>query len=376
VLRPTVAIIDLDSIAHNYNQVKKLVGSNVYICPAVKADAYGHGAVEVSSTLIKCGAYMLSVATPEEAIELRDAGITNPILLLQTILIEQIPEMVEYDITAAVCALEIAEKLSDYAMRHGKKIKVHLKVDTGMGRIGVFADESLEFAKRIVQMKGLDLEGIFTHLPSADEDDLTYTSLQFAQFKSVCDDISNNGIDIPIKHVSNSAAIMNVSNSYFNMVRPGIMLYGHCDFTPKCSNIELRPALTLKSKVVFLKTLPAGQPVSYNRTYTTQKETLIATVPIGYADGYSRGLSNNGYALIHGVRVPIIGRICMDQLMLDITSVGDAAIGDEVVFYGKQGNETIYVDDAAKSLGTISYELLCNISKRVPRIYVNEQHAK
>lgn len=369
MVRPTVAEIDLSAIAFNYNQIRNIVGSRVKIAPAVKADAYGHGAIEVSRTLIECGAYMLCVATPDEAIELRDAGIRHPILLLQTILPDQIPDIVNYGIRVTICDIDTAKALSGYAYKHETQVNVHVKVDTGMGRIGVPCEEAVSFVEQIVNMPGLRLEGLFTHFPSADEDDLSYTANQVNEINRICDCLSKSGIGVAIRHAANSAAILNMPGSWLDMVRPGIMIYGHRDFVP-LMDVELRPALTLKSKIVFLKWVPPGRPVSYNRTYITKKDTLIATVPIGYADGYNRGLSNKGVALVRGTRVPIIGRICMDQLMMDVTSVPNVEQGDEVVLYGCQGSETITVEEVARTLDTISYELLCSISKRVPRIYV------
>lgn len=367
--RPTVAIIDLDAIAFNMKQIRRIVGPGIKICPAVKADGYGHGAPEISRVLERNGADMLSVATPEEAIELREAGISLPTLLLGCVLPEQIPLLIEYQITSTICDLDFAQRLSVNALASGSVVNVHIKVDTGMGRIGVLSRETVDFVSAVSQMKGLHIEGIFTHFPSADEDDMSFTHQQIAEFGELCEAIEASGIRIPICHAANSAAILNVPDSFMNMVRPGIMVYGHCDFKPLCPPVELRPALTLKSKVVFLKTLPAGCTVSYGRTYVTGKKTVIATVPIGYADGYSRRLSNKADALVHGMRVPVVGTVCMDQMMLDVSQVPDVRAGDEVVLYGKQGGEEIAVEEIAQILGTISYEVLCSISKRVPRLY-------
>lgn len=368
--RPTIAVIDLDAIAFNIRQISRIVGPVVKLCPAVKADGYGHGAPEVSRVLARNGAHMLSVATPEEAIELREAGIEMPILLLQCVLPEQIPEIVDYGISTAVCDLQMATELSDRALSRTKRVKVHIKTDTGMGRIGVDKREAVDFAFALSKLEGLEIEGIFTHFPSADEDDLSFTHQQIREYAGICDAIEASGVHIPLRHTANSAAILNAPESYFDMVRPGIMVYGHCDHEPKCPPVEMRPCLTLKSKAVFLKTLPAGNPVSYGRTYVTHRETKVATVPIGYADGYSRRLSNKAFALVHGTRVPVIGMVCMDQMMLDVTALPGVCIGDEVVLYGRQAEEEITVEEIAGLLGTISYEVLCSISKRVPRVHV------
>lgn len=370
--RPTFAEIDLDAIAYNFKQIRGIVGPNVKICPAVKADGYGHGAPEVSRTLVDAGAEMLSVATPEEVIELRESGIETPILLLQCILPEQIPEIIEYDISTNVCDLQLAESLSDEAIKAGKRVKVHIKVDTGMGRVGIEQRETVDFALALSRMPGLEIEGIFTHFPSADEDDLSFTYRQISDFTNICDSVEAAGVRVPLCHAANSAAILNVPESYFDMVRPGIMVYGHFDSAPRYSHVTLRPCMTLKTKIVFLKTLPKGNPVSYGRTYTTTGDTRVATVPIGYADGYNRLLSNKGSALVRGKRVPLIGRVCMDQMMLDVSSVPDVSVGDEVVLYGRQGSEEISVEEVAGLLDTISYEVLCAVSKRVPRVYVRK----
>ncbi|MHB1001541.1 MAG: alanine racemase [Armatimonadota bacterium] len=370
--RPTFAEIDLDAIAYNLKQIRGIVGPNVKICPAVKADGYGHGAPKVTRTLVDAGAEMISVATPEEAIELREAGIDTPILLLQCILPEQIPEIIEYDISTNVCDLQLSETLSDAAIKAGRRVKVHIKVDTGMGRVGIMQRETVDFALALSKMPGLEIEGVFTHFPSADEEDLSFTYRQIRDFADVCDYVEAAGVRVPLCHAANSAAILNVPESYFDMVRPGIMVYGHFDSAPRYSNVTLRPSMTLKTKIVYLKTLPKGSPVSYGRTYTTTGDTLVATVPIGYADGYNRLLSNKGSALVRGKRVLLIGRVCMDQMMLDVSSVPNASVGDEVVLYGRQGDEEISVEEVAGLVGTISYEVLCAVSKRVPRVYVHK----
>lgn len=363
--RPTVAEIDLDAIAFNFWQVRRLVGPRVKVCPAVKADGYGHGAVEVSRAVLAAGADMLGVAGVEEAVELRQAGIDAPILLLQCVLADQIPELVAASLTATVCDSSFAAELSQQASAAGKRAKVHIKVDTGMGRIGVQQQGAVDFALALSKMPGLEIEGIFTHFPSADEDDLSFTHRQVREFEEITRAVEAVGVRVPIRHAANSAAILNVPESYFDMVRPGIMLYG---LGGSKAGVGLRQSMTLKTKIVFLKELPPGRTVSYGRTFTTTAPTLVATIPIGYADGYNRLLSNKGTALVRGRRVPVIGRVCMDQTMLDVTDVPDVSVGDEVVLYGSQGGEHISIDEIAELLWTIPYEVVCAVSKRVPRV--------
>ena len=367
--RPTIAEIDLDAIAFNFLQVRELVGPDIKICPAVKADGYGHGAVEVSRTLLGAGSEMLGVATVEEAAELRQAGISAPIFLMGCILPDQIPEAVRYEIIMAVCDHPSATCISREAQAAGRRVKVHIKVDTGMGRIGAQSKEAVSLTLDASKMSGLEIEGIFTHFPCADEEDLSFIYQQIRELRETIQAIEDAGVRIPLKHAANSGAILNVPESYFDMVRPGIMLYGLYDSAHK---IELRQSMTLKSKIVFIKELPAGKTVSYGRTFTTSRRTLVATVPIGYADGYNRLLSNRGQALVHGKRVPVIGRVCMDQTMLDVTDVPGVSVGDEVVLYGKQGDECISIKEIAALLGTISYEVVCAVGKRVPRVYVRK----
>ncbi|HUV05940.1 MAG TPA: alanine racemase [Armatimonadota bacterium] len=367
--RPTIAEIDLDAIAFNFLQVRKLVGRNAKICPAVKADAYGHGAVEASRALLDAGAEMLGVATVEEGLELRQARIHAPILLLGCILPDQIPEAIRCELTMAVCDHSSAAGISREAQAADRRVKVHIKVDTGMGRIGAQPEEAVDLTLGISKMPGLEIEGIFTHFPCANEEDLSFTHQQIREFQQIIQAIEDAGLHIPLRHAANSGAILNVPESYFDMVRPGIMLYGLYDSTHR---IELRQSMTLKSKIAFIKELAAGKTVSYGRTFTAARRTLVATVPIGYADGYNRLLSNKAAALVHGKRVPVIGRVCMDQTMLDVTEVSSVSVGDEVVLYGRQGDECIRIEEIAALLGTISYEVVCAVGKRVPRVYLRK----
>ncbi|MHB0911911.1 MAG: alanine racemase [Armatimonadota bacterium] len=360
LLRPTVAEIDLDAIKWNLGRVRALVGPKRLICPAVKADGYGHGAVAVSRAALAAGADMLAVATLDEVVELREAGITAPILNFQCILPEHSAEVVKHDIITTICSRRVADELSRCAVAAGRTVRVHVKVDTGMGRVGVQAAELAQFAREVASLPGLALEGVYTHFPSAD-DDPEFTALQIAEFGELV-----GAVRVPIIHAANSAAIINHPEAYFDMVRPGIMLYGLYDHD---TDVELRQAMALKSRIAYLKELPPGRTVSYGRTFTAKRPTKVATLPIGYADGYNRLLGNKASALVRGARVPVIGRVCMDQTMLDVTDV-PAEVGDEVVLYGRQGDEFISIREIAGLLGTITYEVACAVGKRVPRRYV------
>lgn len=368
--RPTVAEINLDAIASNLRQVRKLVGADVKICPAVKADAYGHGAIPVSRALLDAGAEMLSVALVEEAIELREAGITAPILVLPCTFPDQIPEIIRHGITSTICDLTFAQELSRESEAAGKRAKVHIKVDTGMGRIGVQPQEALDFAREVSKLPGIEIEGVFTHFPCADEEDQTLTRGQTEFFRAITEALAAADVRIPIRHTANSGAILNVPESYFEMVRPGIALYGLYEGAFAEEQIEFKQAMTLKTKIIFLKEIQPGTTVSYGRSYRASRPTRVATLPIGYADGYSRGLSNKGTALLRGMRVPVIGRVCMDQTMLDVTEVPGVSVGDEVVLYGRQGEEQISIREVAQLIGTITYDVVCSVGKRVPRVYV------
>jgi alanine racemase len=365
--RPTVAQIDLNAIDHNMRIIQRVVGPGVKICPAVKADGYGHGAVEVSKSLLSVGADMLGIATTEEAVELRLAGITEPLLILGCITPEEIPEVVPLDVTLTICTLSFAERLSEYARSKGMTARVHIKVDTGMGRIGVAKDEAADFARKTSALPGIRVEGIFTHFPSADEDDLSFTYQQIDDFAKITESLNASHAGPYIRHAASSAATLRVPESRFDMVRPGLAIYGLYEADPDAG---FRQALTLQTRIAFLKTIHAGGTVGYGRTFSADRNTVVATIPIGYGDGYNRLLSNRGYALVHGSRVPVIGRICMDQTMLDVTDVPGVSVGDEVVLYGTQENEHISIAEVASMLNTIPYEVACSLGKRVRRVYV------
>lgn len=369
-MRPTQAIIDLDAISYNIRGVKEKVGPSVEVMAVVKANAYGHGALEVARIALEAGASWLGVALPEEGAELRIAGINAPILVLGVTPPGQAALVSNHNLAQAITSWDQAEALSREARLSRKRIGVHLKLDTGMGRIGIPPDQVLNLATKVAKAPGLILEGAMTHFADADSKDKDWARAQLQRFLKGVDDLSAEGIQIIYRHAANSAAILDLPESYLDMVRPGIMIYGYYPSQEVSRSIHLRPTLTLRSEVAFLKEVPPGTGISYGRTFITSRRTRVATLPIGYADGYSRLLSNSGMALIRGQRVPVIGRVCMDMIMVDVTEVPDARPGDEAILYGRQGGEEISVEEVATKLGTISYEMVCSISQRVPRVYI------
>jgi alanine racemase len=365
--------VNLDAIAQNVKNIKKLIGEKKELMAVVKVNAYGHDILEVSPVVLENGATRLAVARLEEAIFLRKSGITVPILVLGLTLKEQAEFLVSYDITPAVCEFEMIEKLSESAVQMNKMTKIHLKVDTGMGRIGIFPYNVLRFIKRIKALKKVEIEGIFTHFSVADEKDKFYTEEQFRKFIEILTILEKEGIKIPIKHVGNSATILDLPHMWLDMVRPGIAIYGLYPSKEVKKSINLIPAQQFKTKIVFIKELPLGESISYGRTYITKRRMRVASLPVGYADGYNRLLSNQGEVLVRGQRVPIIGRVCMDQCMIDVTNLTQVEIGDEVVLWGRQGEEMITVEEIAQKIRTINYEIVhMPDKKRVPKLFIRD----
>jgi alanine racemase len=334
----------------------------------VKADAYGHGAVPVSRAALRSGSTCLGVSSPEEGGELREAGMDIPILVLGLIQPEAAYKSVVLKLEQTICSLELAAALDQESRKASTRIHVHVKVDTGMGRIGVLPENALAFVRRVRQFKNLNLTGIFSHFSSADDADKTFATRQLEIFNGVVREIEAAGIHIPKKHIANSAAILDLPQSYLDLVRPGIMLYGLYPSPHVSRSIKLRPAMTLRTKVSYVKSVPARTPISYGRTFFTQKETRVATLPVGYGDGYSRLLSNRGTVLIKGQRAPLIGRVCMDMCLADVSGIKNVRVGDEVILFG----ENLSADEVAQNMGTINYEVVCGVGKRVPRVYVEE----
>ena len=367
-LGPIWTEIDLDAIVSNIKAIRGALGGKVKIMGTVKANAYGHDASEVARVLLKNGVSYLAVARSDEGVELRRANIKAPILILGLTPKEQVEALLLHDLTPAVCDIEMVELLSQLATKMNKVAKVHIKVDTGMGRIGVLPEDTLNFVQRVQDMKNIQIEGIFTHFSVADEKDKGYTEEQFEKFTSVLNTLEKKGIKIPLKHAANSATILDLPHMCLDMVRPGIIIYGLYPSAEVKRVIKLKPALKLKTRIVYLKKLPAGRSISYGRTYTTTSETLVATLPVGYADGYSRLLSNNSEVLIGGSKAPVIGRVCMDQTMIDVTHIPGVAIGEEVTLWGNQG-----IEETAERIETIVNEVVCMVDKRrVPKLFIKD----
>jgi alanine racemase len=377
------AEIDLKAIAHNVAELRRITQPEARLMAVVKANGYGHGAIEIAQCALQNGAATLGVARIEEGIRIRQAGIQTPILIFGYTLPEQVADLLEYDLTPCVYAAASARNFSRRAASLGKKIKAHLKVDTGMGRLGqlpqnfrsdnstAIAADALEETRTIAALDGLELEGICTHFATADSKDKTDAEKQLHLFITYLKRLQQAGLNPPVRHAANSAALIDMPQSHFDMVRPGIAIYGlyPSDEVQK-NKVSLKPAMALKARIIHLKKVPAGFKVSYGGTHKTQRPTTIATVPVGYADGLNRQLSNRGQMLVHGQRVPIIGRICMDLTMLDVGSIENVQVGDEAVIFGQQNNETLTVDEMAALLNTINYEIVSTITARVPRVYL------
>ncbi|MCM3738442.1 alanine racemase [Bacillus cytotoxicus] len=372
--RDTIVEVNLDAVKHNVREFKNRVDDeSITMMAAVKANGYGHGAVEVAKAAIEAGIHQLAVAFVDEGIELREAGVTVPILVLGYTSVDAVKDAVEQNIVITVDRIEDLKGINEIANQLEKRAHIQVKIDTGMSRIGLQEEEVLPFLEELKNMEYIEVEGMFTHYSTADESDKTYTNMQTGLFEKAVNIAKELGIHLPYIHSSNSAGSMELGDTFQNMVRVGIGIYGmypskEVDHTA----VSLKPALSLKSKVVHIKQAKKNRGVSYGNTYVTTGEEWIATVPIGYADGYNRQLSNKGYALINGIRVPVLGRICMDQLMLDVTKAMPVHVGDEVVFYGSQGKESLSVDEIADTLGTINYEVTCMLSRRIPRIYIKD----
>ncbi|MDR6552219.1 alanine racemase [Paenibacillus qinlingensis] len=374
--RPTWVEISLDALRSNIEHFQKVLPAGMKQMAVVKADAYGHGAVEVSKEVLAAGVDYLGVAFFDEALELRNAGITAPILVLGYTPPEGINRARELDVTIAVYSRDVLEALREQGHKQEnasqKKLKIHIKLDTGMGRLGLHTEaDAIPFIEEALLLPNVDVEGLFTHYANADEIDKSYTLQQYGRFERIVSYFTDKGETFPYIHAGNSAAAIDLPGLTYSMVRLGISMYGlYPSREVDQSKIELKPVLSLKTGIVHLKTLPAGSGVSYGTIYHTKGDEQIGTLPIGYADGYSRMLSTKAEVLVRGKRVPIVGRICMDQCMINVSDVPDVAALDEVVLIGEQGEERITAEDVADQLGTINYEIICMISHRVARVYV------
>jgi alanine racemase len=377
------AEVDLGAIAQNVAEIRKITNPKAKVMAVVKADAYGHGAEKIAETALESGAEVLGVARINEGIALRKAGFSVPIQIFGYTPPSLAETLIRHELIQTVYSYQNASALSEIAISQGKKIKIHIKVDTGMGRLGLVTDcgsiscsdinlteSSLKQVISIVRLRGLITEGIMTHFASADSADKTYAREQFSTFMDFINQLKKEGIEFSVCHAANSAAIMEMPETHLNLVRPGISIYGlYASDEVDRNIIKLKPAMALKTNVAHVKKIPEGFSISYARTYHTRKTTTVATVSVGYADGFNRLLSSCGSMLVHGKRAPVIGRVCMDLTMLDVSQIPDVVVGDEVVVFGAQKEEFIHVDEIAQMLNTINYEIVSTITARVPRVY-------
>lgn len=372
-LRPVWAEINLDNLAHNIREIKKIVPDKE-IMAVVKADAYGHGALDTVPTLLENGADRLAVAVLTEGIELRRSGIQCPIMVLGFTQPELIDEILRFDIEPSVYSYEFANQLSRMAMRKNKIAKIHIGVDTGMGRIGYLpTEDSIKEILQIHNLPNIKIESIFSHFSSADEADKAYTNLQAERYNWFLEKLKEEGMSTPKRNLANSAAIIDMSEYQYEIVRPGIILYGYYPSKEvKYERLNIKPVMSTKTNIVHIKTIKPGEFIGYGRQFKVEKESVIATLPVGYADGMSRLLSGKAKVLIKGQFAPVVGRICMDQCMVDVTDLKDVKFGDEVILIGEDGNNKITADEIGELLGTISYEVVCVVGKRVPRVYIKD----
>lgn len=369
------AEIDLDALLYNMESMHRNISERTKIMAVIKADGYGHGAVEIAEAIDHLDyLYGYAVATVEEGLILRNHGIKKPILILGYAFPEQYEDMIRAEIRPTVFTREMAEELSVTAVRIGARCRIHFAVDTGMSRIGYQVNEAA--AEEMAQLSTLPhimVEGIFTHFARADEKDKTSAYRQLTLFSDMISMLRERGLEIPLHHCSNSAGIVELPEANMDLVRAGITLYGlwPSEEVDK-SRISLKPVLSLVTHVAYVKELAAGREISYGGTYVTEEKRLIATIPVGYADGYARGLSNKGAVLIHGKRAPIRGRVCMDQFMVDVTDIPDVKSGDEVILIGQSGGECITMEEVGMISGRFNYEFVCDLGKRIPRVFVHK----
>jgi len=369
-LHPTHALISLGAFRHNFAVVRDLVGAKVKVMAVVKSNAYGHGVKILAREAVLCGAEYLAVARVDEGCELRKEGIDRPTLVFELAPEHQILQALENELDLTVATLSSAQRVNEAARRLQKKGRIHIKFDTGMGRLGPPFQEAASLIVETARLNWIDLVGVYSHFATSDEADQTYAHEQLNRFEDVLSALERAKIEVPLKHMANSGAIMTLPHSHFDMVRPGIMLYG---FTPrKGMTVEsrLKPVMSLRSCVSFMKTVKTGSSVSYGRRFIAGKETRIATVPIGYADGYARNLTNKSFVLIRGKRYPVVGTVCMDHLMVDVGFDANIQEGDPVTLIGRDGEESVSGWELSEHLGTIPYEITCMVSARVPRVTV------
>jgi len=372
--RPVWAEVNANNIKDNLRFIRTLISKSTKIMAVVKANGYGHGVLKVAKAAIEAGVERLGVASVEEALELINYDIKVPIQLLSQPPISSVKIIVENStikksMISTVYTKNFVKALSEEAHNQNKKCLVHVKVDTGMHRVGANIKNVLNLVKYISTFSNIEIEGLFTHFACADDPENPYTLLQLKRFIELKETLKKNNFKFEIYHCANSAATLNFPQTHMDMIRIGIAMYG-LRSSEKTFSLQVKPALSLKAKISYLKTVKNGEGISYGLTFKTNKKSLIATIPIGYRDGYSRQLSNKGEVLVKGKRVPVIGNVTMDQIMIDVTDIGEVKIGDEVVIIGNQGEEKIEVNELSKILNTIDYEIVCGITNRVPRIYI------
>ena len=366
-----VAEIDLSALLYNLGQVRKCIRPDCQVLAVVKANAYGHGAVPVARALASADVSMLGVAWVQEGVQLRKAGGRLPILVMGGAMADEMKEVLSYRLTPVVYQSQQVRALEKLAKKKGRKVKVHIKIDSGMGRLGAsFKNDLLDLAVGLRRAPHLVVEGAMTHMAEDGLEHRSFTQQQLGFFNQALALFAREELKIPIRHVANSAITLDLQAAHFNMVRPGIMLYGYLPSKSLAHPVDLRPVMALRTSILHLKKLPAGTSISYGRTFTTQRDSLVATLPVGYADGIPRALSNRGEVLVRSRRAPVVGRVCMDMMMVDLTGYDNVQVGDEVILIGRQGQEAITADDIAQKTGTIAYEILCGIGPRVTRVYL------
>lgn len=365
------ADIDMDALAHNVGEIRRRIGKDIKLCCVIKANAYGHGAVEFAKFLEETYTDWFAVSSVDEGVELRSAGIKKPILVLGTTFECQYETALDNDITLTVYTMDSAARLNETAKKCGRLANVHIKLDTGMSRIGFgVCEKAADEICRIANFSNINVQGLFTHFACADMAGREVTSQQFEKYMHMVEMLSLRGVEIPLKHCANSAGIMEYGEFHMDMVRAGIILYGlYPSDEISHQSIDLKPVMSLKSHIAYIKTIPAGTAVSYGGTYVTDKETVLATIPVGYADGYFRSLSNKGCVLVHGKYAPIRGRVCMDQFMVDVTEIENVCEGDTVVLMGSDGGSILTAEMVSKPAGSFNYEFVCEVGRRVPRVY-------
>jgi alanine racemase len=371
---PTWVEVDLDRFRRNLGAIRAAIGAGRRILLVVKADAYGHGAIEIARHAVQAGVHMLGVATLHEGIELRSSGITAPIVILSPTLLSEVDEIIEHRLTPCISSLEFADIFSRRCVAHQVLSRFHVEVDTGMGRTGVSDGDALPFIERVIEMPNLTLEGVFTHFPHADSGRTDVTEEQLRRFGEILRALSLRKIEVPIRHAANSAGILSVQDSYLDMVRPGILAYGFYPSAEVPRSIPVEGVMSFKTRIVQLRDVPPGRYISYGRTYQTTRWTRVAVLPVGYGHGYPWTLSNRGQVLIRGKRAPIVGRVTMDLTMVDASGIDEASLGDEVILWGEQRGSRIGLDEVSTWAQTIPYDLLCSMGKRVVRIFLEAGH--